>query len=60
MMNSIIGAIIITIVVFCGLALLIHFCSKSNYCISYQSKKRRFKIYPNKENLKSPHNQSNE
>lgn len=47
-------------VLFGGLSVLIHMCSKNGYSISYQSTKRKFKIYPNKENLKLPPNQSDD
>ena len=45
---------------FVGLALLIYMCAKNEYSFSYQSTKRKFEIYPNKENLKFIPNQSNE
>ena len=53
MINTIFSCLVCGGIFFLGLCILVWCCSKSNYSFKYQSQKRRFEIYPNKENLKS-------
>lgn len=43
---------------FLGLSWLIHICAKHDYSLVYQSQKRKFEIFPNKDKLKLPPGQS--
>jgi hypothetical protein len=45
--------LILPIISFCGIAGLIHICSKNKYSIDFQSGKRKLKIYPNDNEDKS-------